>query len=86
MARCDLCKQFDDCAFRSDPDAQCSEFERKPMTNGDRIRAMSDEELEDFLDRWGLGDINYSKTFCDMCDGQFDCHECRLDWLKREGE
>lgn len=56
----------------------------KPQTNADRIRSMTDEELEDFLDRWGLGDINYSKTFCDMCEGQFDCHECRLDWLKQE--
>lgn len=57
---------------------------QKPQTNADRIRSMSDEELEDFLDRWALGDIDYSKTFCSLCDGQFDCHECRLDWLRKE--
>lgn len=56
------------------------------VTNADRIRSMSDEEMEDFLDRWALGDIDYSKTFCSLCDGQFDCHECRLDWLKQEDE
>ena len=54
-----------------------------PQTNADRIRQMTDEELADFLDRWELGDIDYSKTFCDLCDGQYDCHDdCLLDWLK----
>lgn len=66
---------------------ECKNFEMyKPnsKTNADRIRSMTDEELEDFLDRWALGDIDYSKTFCSLCDGQFDCHECRLDWLRKE--
>lgn len=56
------------------------------MTNADKIRAMSEEELADFLDRWALGDIDYSKTFCDLCKGQqYDCHnDCLLDWLKQE--
>lgn len=55
----------------------------KPQTNADRIRAMSDEELADFLDRWEMGDVDYSKTFCDLCDGQYDCHDdCLMDWLK----
>ena len=55
------------------------------FTNADRIRAMSDEELAEFLDRWELGDIDYSKTFCDLCEGQYDCHDdCLMDWLKGE--
>ena len=55
----------------------------KPMTNADRIRSMTDEELADFLDRWEIGDVDYSKTFCDLCDGQYDCHDdCLMDWLK----
>ena len=62
-----------------------------PMTQADRIRQMSDEELADFLDRWEMGDVDYSKTFCDLCDGQYDCHDdCLMDWLKspadKEGE
>ena len=57
--------------------------EPKPQTNADRIRAMTDEELADFLDRWEMGDVDYSKTFCDLCDGQYDCHDdCLMDWLK----
>lgn len=54
-------------------------------TNADRIRAMSDDELANFLDRVEMGDIDYSKTFCDLCDGFYDCHEdCLVGWLKAE--
>ncbi|MBR3008365.1 MAG: hypothetical protein IKI35_05650 [Stomatobaculum sp.] len=56
------------------------------MTNADRIRSMTDEELADFLDRWEIGDIDYAKTFCDLCEGQYDCHDdCVLGWLRQEG-
>ena len=34
----------------SDNAVVCNEFKSKPQTNGDRIRAMSDEELSDFLE------------------------------------
>lgn len=62
-------------------------YTRKPITNADKIRALTDEELADFLDRWEMGDIDYSKTFCDLCKGQYDCHnDCLLDWLKKEVE
>ena len=55
------------------------------MTNGDRIRSMTDEELAVFLYMAELGDIDYSKTFCDMCDQTaFDCDDCRLHWIKKE--
>lgn len=84
VAKCTNCghyfreEDFPMCVIDSDP---------KPKTNADRIRAMSDEELADFLDRWGMGDIDYSKTFCDLCAGQYDCHDdCLLDWLKQEVE
>jgi hypothetical protein len=67
--------------------SECDKFNKKilapPLTNADRIRAMSDEELADFLDRWAMGDIDYAKTFCDLCNGQFECDQCRLDWLQK---
>lgn len=56
---------------------------REPMTNADRIRAMSDEELAEFIDRCEMNDIDYAKTFCDLCNGQYECDQCRLDWLKQ---
>ena len=56
-------------------------------TNADRIRAMNDEELADFLDRWEMGSIDYSKTFCSWCKGQYNCRDdCLMDWLKKEAE
>ena len=58
----------------------------KPVTNADRIRAMSDEELAEFIDRCEMNDIDYAKTFCDLCNGQYECDQCRLDWLKQPAE
>ena len=63
----------------------------KPPTNADRIRAMSDKELAEFISRIEIGDFGpqvYGKTFCDMCKGQYECDDCRLWWLQQlyEGE
>lgn len=50
------------------------------MTNGDRLRQMTDEELA----------IELPDSICRMVDGiectEFDlsCYECRLMWLKQE--
>ena len=60
-----------------------------PMTNADRIRAMSDEELAEFISRIEIGDFGpqvYGKTFCDMCKGQYECDDCRLWWLQQPAE
>ena len=62
------------------------EFYNKPITNADRIRAMSDEELAEFIERCEMNDIDYAKTFCDLCNGQYECDQCRLDWLKQPAE
>lgn len=61
----------------------------KPPTNADRIRAMSDEELSEFISRIEIGDFGqqvYGKTFCDMCKGQYECDDCRLWWLQQPAE
>lgn len=59
------------------------------MTNADRIRSMSDEELSEFISRIEIGDFGqqvYGKTFCDMCKGQYECDDCRLWWLQQPVE
>ena len=59
------------------------------ITNADRIRAMSDEELSEFISRIEIGDFGqqvYGKTFCDMCKGQYECDDCRLRWLQQPAE
>ena len=55
---------------------------REPMTNADRIRAMSDEELAELIDR---------ET--DSCAPTGDCEKmhryckaCWLDWLQQPAE
>ena len=59
------------------------------VTNADRIRAMTDEELSEFISRIEIGDFGrqvYGKTFCDMCKGQYECDDCRLWWLQQPAE
>ena len=59
------------------------------ITNADRIRAMSDKELSEFISRIEIGDFGqqvYGKTFCDMCKGQYECDDCRLWWLQQPAE
>ena len=55
---------------------------QKPVTNADRIRAMSDEELA-------------NKLYLGVCVRHFDdsheckdngCRKCWLDWLRQEAE
>ena len=66
---------YKDCLYRTEP-----------ITNAQKIRAMSDEELAEFIDRCEMNDIDYAKTFCDLCNGQYECDQCRLDWLKQPAE
>lgn len=65
------------------------------MTNADCIRQMSDEQLYEFLSEWECGDIDYSVTFCDLCNEatkrgeignalNLDCDGCRKHWLQRD--
>lgn len=56
----------------------------KPMTNADRIRAMSDEELLDFLSQYKFCDI--CDEGCDACIYGGECDERLLDWLKQPAE
>ena len=47
----------------------------KPITNADRIRQMTDEELAEFL-------ANFKNTFGEEYEGEMSC----LEWLKDEVE
>lgn len=75
MINCKYCKS--DCFFRGeDMEPVCKWYD--PMTNADRIRDMTDEELGEFLGNWA-SDSKFWK-----CDGLGEC----LAWLKdpMEGE
>lgn len=57
----------------------CGHKKNIPQTNADRIRAMSDEVLAEFLGNWAQRHLVW------MCDSQGEC----LAWLQepaKEGE
>lgn len=58
------------------------------MTNADRIRNMSDEELAEFLDIVGEDGISsqYADVPCDCCCEKTECSKCWKDWLQSEAE
>lgn len=68
MSDCRKCARWEECLDLED----CGLFVKKRMTNADRIRVMTDEELADYL-RWHNG--LYSRNGMDW-----------LDWLKKEVE
>ena len=60
-------------------DGVCCHFDPiMPMTNADRIRAMTDEELANMVV------CPYAKNNWDKCKD--DCFACRLEWLKQPAE
>lgn len=54
------------------------------MTNAEKIRQMSDEELVSFLMCPAEYDLSFSKS--NLCRGEFynDCRKCTLKWLQEE--
>lgn len=69
----DACESFDTCIECWDEWAE----NNPPMTNADRIRAMSDEELAKFLD-----DCNSQGCVCPTRDCSEVCELCIAEWLK----
>ena len=62
---------------------------RKPITNADRLRAMSDEELAEFFTPFYYdGPKFYCPAQADVgegeCAAKSDCRQCWLDWLRQE--
>ena len=90
--KCKDCVAFRECArdatlpaFETGQAALCKGFApRKPQTNADRIRAMSDEELAEWFVRL--------YTICECCSARGECKEVQsdvvcgqgiLDWLRQ---
>ena len=79
MSDCRKCAEFSWCLENED----CGLFKQKPQTNADRIRAMTDEELAEFI---------IGKSNCGACPNEEQCDDwhigsCKdawLNWLKQE--
>jgi len=72
------CAQTNDCPHE-DIERCCKYY--RPMTNADRIRSMTDQELAIHMgcpNDTGLAEIECDKS--DSCN----CYECLLDWLWAE--
>lgn len=80
--KCKSCKAA--CAHVGHPETNLHEkclVGYLPITNADRIRAMSDEEL---------ARLHSTATACHRCEvpgcdgGHLNCYDIWLDWLKQE--
>lgn len=86
MSDCRKCAKFEECAV----DEDCGLFVDKPMTNADRIRHMSDEELSDIMYPYEcVGCPVETKNGKCLREGE-NCETALLRWLKspadKEGE
>lgn len=55
------------------------------MTNFEKIKSLTVDEMIRFLTRFEFGDVDYSLTFCDLCKGQYDCENiCLRNWLTKK--
>ena len=81
----DVCTMFK-FAWAESPIATCYKFKEKQQTNGDRLRAKTDEELAEFI---------ANSTSCETCvvrkGGSDECQNTNcstawLEWLKQEVE
>ena len=78
------CKYEKDCGHEVCVPDYCPEFEAGTVTNADRIRAMSDEELADFINHHNICNIRTGYeckiSYCGICS------QCVLDWLRQPVE
>ena len=82
MADCESCKNYDRTTVCSTCEND-SDFEEVAMSNADKIRAMNDEELAEFLDDMCLVKTDFH---CEECNNPLNCDVCYLDWLQSEAE
>lgn len=76
MNECKTCKHEGEiCPSVSHYQGVCDGWEPKPVTNADRIRAMSDEELAEFIS-------GKARTFGEEYEGYMSA----LDWLREEAQ
>lgn len=70
--KCENCKKYEDCKSGCGLTYPCGAYTPKFVTNGDRLRAMSDEELAEWLEYEGGG------ACAEVCGW--------LEWLKKPEE
>ena len=85
MSVCERCTENGNCAWQNHDETICREKPAFPATNADRIRAMTDEELAEFM----CHNVSNGTVNCAFCAAAEFCrmgHNGWLDWLKQEVE
>ena len=73
MMKCENCTKYDDCRTGSGLTWPCGAYVPKTITNADRIRAMDDKELTEFLST-------------KLNDDFYGCPDLILQWLQQPAE
>ena len=88
MGTCVNCKYAGRPTYKS-PCSECKGYSKhEPVeirTNGDRIRAMSDEELAAYFGQYTLC-TQIQDKHSGWCDAQPVCSGCLVEWLKQPAE
>lgn len=81
---CQKCQREHYCQLGPPMGDSCGRYmpEKPPMTNGDKFRAMSDEEIADFIAHHGSDCIGERDDY-PSCR---HCEKCWLEWLKQEAK
>jgi hypothetical protein len=76
-----------ECEYTENSDDPPTKYEPKSMTNGDRIRRMTDEELAKakILCPYTAVDMDMCEKWITSGDTR-DCAACALDWLEQEAK
>lgn len=87
--KCETCVRKD-CADRTKQDdlrivINCSDYLKRQMTNADRIRAMTDEELAEVFCYSGLCSFIQAKD-APFCEERGACDNCLVEWLQQPAE
>ena len=82
MSVCERCTENGNCAWQNHDETICREKPAFPITNADRIRAMTDEELAEWISEYTDCLCGIHKPGCSKTKGT--CVATWLDWLKEE--
>jgi hypothetical protein len=82
MSVCERCTENGNCAWQNHDETICREKPAFPITNYDRVRAMSVEEMAEWIGKVTAGGYGMCAPGHYDCTGKESCAPCWLDWLK----
>lgn len=81
MTVCERCTENNNCAWQNHEDTICHDAPAFPMTNADRIRGMTDEEMAKVIRDHKCNNCDW---WTGSCEHEENCKDEVLEWLKQE--